>query len=439
MNIIRYIQGFFKILAGEKILKLSLEENSKFTVKTILNKEKINENIKKIKIKVKNGEKIKVAFLMMYSSAIQDLGLFELMLKSNIFQPYLIINPDVLRSQENMISTYKHTKDEIIKKYGENNVLDGYIIDTGHFNDYSDNFDMMITNMPYDLMAHDFFKIKYWAGKSIPIIYISYFYMGRCHVTVSNLKSAEFSLFWKFFAENNFVKKLSEKFQIIKGTNVVVTGYPKFDEFNKIEKKQRERKRVIIAPHHTIFNSSIDVGGFLEYYDLLLELPQKYPNIDFVFRPHPLLIQNLKKPSFWGETKTELYLSKLLSSPNITYSTEGNYYDLFVNSDALIHDCGSFMAEYLCTGHPCAYYMRSSVNMSKAWTKFGRQCLDLHYKLKHKSDFYKFLDDVVIRGNDTKKEERNTFAQKEILINYPNVTKTIFEYLQNELEIRVEG
>lgn len=376
---------------------------------------------------------MRVAFLHMYITSCQNITIFEKMLEDENFDPFFIVNPDVYRSKENFDFQYQRTLLQLREKYGAERVLEGYDYENNEYIDYTDSFDVMTTNNPYDAMAHPYFQIKYWADKYIPIFYISYFYMGRCNVSVDNLKMPEFNMFWKIFSENNSVKQLAGKYQKIKGKNIVVSGYPKLDGLANITPQLRKRKCVIIAPHHTIFDSDTQCGGFLEYSDDLLALPEKYPDIDFVFRPHPLLIQNLKKQEFWGEEKTEKYLGKILSFQNVRYSQEGDYCKLFVNSDALIHDCGSFMAEYLCTNHPCAYYLRSTLNISKTWTSFGKKCLDAHYLIKEATDFYKFIDNVVIANNDTKKDMRNKFAQKEIMINYPNATNTIYEYICKEL------
>ena len=45
--------------------------------------------------------------------------------------------------------------------------------------------------------------------------------------------------------------------------------------------------------------------------------------------------------NLWNNTP-ESYLAKIAAIPNMTYAD--NYLELFVQSDALIHDCGSYTA-----------------------------------------------------------------------------------------------
>lgn len=71
------------------------------------------------------------------------------------------------------------------------------------------------------------------------------------------------------------------------------------DKLASIEYKNKTRKQILLCPHHTINTKELDLSNFLTYSDLFLELPQLYPDVDFIFRPHPLLKYNLTK--YWGE------------------------------------------------------------------------------------------------------------------------------------------
>ena len=223
------------------------------------------------------------------------------------------------------------------------------------------------------------------------------------------------------------------RFKKLRGYNIEVAGYPKLDKLAEIQPKERKNKTIIIAPHHLIGNTDTDIGCFLQCADFLLELPKKYSHINFIFRPHPMLETNLKKEEYWGEEKTTEYFKKMSEYKNVEMSLEGDYLEAFANSDALIHDCGSYAAEYLYTGKPCAYLLRESVNQKKTHTPFGMKCINAHYVLKTEKDIINFIEEVVIKGNDTKEKSRNNFAKNEVMFNYPNSTEYIFEYLKKKL------
>jgi hypothetical protein len=58
----------------------------------------------------------------------------------------------------------------------------------------------------------------------------------------------------------------------------------------------------------------------------------------------------LEQDPNWGSEKTTAYYDKWDNLDNGQFKS-GDYVDL-LTSDALIHDCGSFMAEYLVVGKP---------------------------------------------------------------------------------------
>lgn len=124
---------------------------------------------------------------------------------------------------------------------------------------------------------------------------------------------------WKLFLPNKFDMETYEESEDNKG-NAMVIGYPKMDGLRKDEKRQRERKKIMVCPHHTILdNADISLSNFLRYYEIFLELPELYPNIDFVFRPHPLLKKQLIINGVWREAEVDEYFEKISQKENIEY------------------------------------------------------------------------------------------------------------------------
>lgn len=386
-----------------------------------------------IRFKVQRGERIRVAFLQMYASDIQNLCIFEKMLTSRDFDPYIIINPDVMRSQDNLVTVVNRAYTESVAKYGEERVLLGYDVDSQVATDYTEQFDMAFTNNPYENMAHDYFKIEYWAKRGIPMLYIPYFYMGRCFVSMDNLRMESFNYFWKVFVENEYVIKQAKQYELVKGSNLVLSGYPKLDALYFIEERPRNRKRVIIAPHHLISDNELHAGGFRQYADDLLSLPLRFPNVDFVFRPHPLLFEALK--DYWTEDQIETWKKTFFANANVEYSCGGDYLNLFKNSDALMHDCGSYTSEYFYTGKPCAYIYKQGTDYSKAHSEFGTKCRNLHYAIHTLEDWNAFIKNVVMADEDVLKEQREVFAHESVMINYPKASEFIYNHIKKYIEL----
>jgi CDP-glycerol glycerophosphotransferase (TagB/SpsB family) len=295
--------------------------------------------------------------------------------------------------------------------------------------------DIVVFSSPYDGMTHKYFQVKYLRDKALSI-FINYFYLGKLKQEIEVVKSKEYSLFWKVFLENDNAKRIVAQHSRSGGKNTFVSGYCKMDKMKDAEViNDRKRKKIIISPHHTVrnINKIIAISNFEIYSDLFLKLPKIYPDIDFVFRPHPLLFFYLSKDDVWGEKKVKNYLSDLQSNTNLVYDTAGNYFDSFVNSDALIHDCGSFLAEYFYTDKPQCYMLREDKKLEDNFMPEGIEMLDFTYKVMNEKDILKFIDDVVISNSDPLKESRLKFAKEKIRINYPSASREIINYIKNEL------
>lgn len=195
---------------------------------------------------------------------------------------------------------------------------------------------------------------------------------------------------------------------------------------------------VILAPHHTIsteYNPLLNISNFLRFSDFFLELFEAYPQIHFIFRPHPLLHLALKDPRFWGEEKTEQYFKRVQQFPNVTYQEGGDYFETFVQSDGIIHDCASFLCEYLFTDHPACYMLKNKESIPEQFDVLGQKTLEHYYQAFTKEDILYFLDHVILQKEDSKKEARLQFAKEHLKINYPHASDFILKNLKESLGV----
>ena len=96
---------------------------------------------------------------------------------------------------------------------------------------------------------------------------------------------------WRFFADTRASYKRVLADAEFNGYNTVFTGYPKLDDYKEIVKRENDagrRKKVIYAPHHSLGVSN-NLATFDLYKDKFLALVKKYPEIDFVLKPHTRL------------------------------------------------------------------------------------------------------------------------------------------------------
>ena len=168
------------------------------------------------------------------------------------------------------------------------------------------------------------------------------------------------------------------------------------------------KKKVIFAPHHSIDNPKYP-SVFLEVCEEMLKVAEKYSkDIQFVFKPHQVL--KFKLQQLWGVEKTEEYYKRWDALENTQLVSDG-YVDLFLTSDAMIHDCGSFTTEYLFTQKP-VMYMCSGSDMTDKFNEFGIHSFNCHYQGRSSDDIERFLQEVVIEGNDPMRPKREQFFEE---------------------------
>jgi len=225
----------------------------------------------------------------------------------------------------------------------------------------------------------------------------------------------------QFFVENEIMVKTISPHLKNKGRNLVITGTTVMDELLKPMMKydnpwrnvDSKKKKIIWAPHFSIKEGTswVNFSSFCEICYVMIEFAKKYADkVDFAFKPHPLLYSTLIQE--WGIEKTDKYYQVWKDMPNTQY-VDGGYMGLFSNSDALIHDCGSFMMEYLYMHKPVCYTLVRS-NKLFGLNEFAQSALNVHVQAYNPNMIEDFIIDV-IEGKDRLKKEREDFYRSSLL------------------------
>lgn len=375
------------------------------------------------------GEKIRVGFSVIFDSVFPLQHVFELMRADSMFDPFLIAIPDIARSTEHMLSTYIRTCASLEAQYPDARLVRTFSPkDSTLITDIVSLCDLYCPANPYDAMLPPPYRHAAFQKRSIPIFY-TYYGTPISKAFIQYIRdNTFFADFWRFYAQ---AQVEADKLGM---DNIRLSGIAKLDKMADIPIEPRQRKRIIIAPHHTIFpgGNIIAFGHFLHYADLLLRLPELFPQVDFVFRPHPLLKQNLQNPAAWGPEKTDAWFSAMAGHRNVELQEGGDYLTTFVNSDALIHDCGSFIVEYLFTDHPCCYMWDTRTDVFEQFSELGRECLEVHTIAKTEGQILDFITEVVIGGHDALKEKRAKVSAR-LKYNYPHCSQYILDDIRNEI------
>lgn len=383
-------------------------------------------------------KQLNVVFLVLYSSVWKYDSVYKAMLRDKRFNPIVLICPVIDRGYEHMIETLHSTK-ELFRNKGINAIC-AFDEQTGKHTD--------VEELKPDILFYSF----QWSNhvESRYNVYSLRKYL-KCYVNYSyknvpyewSIASPVQGLMWLYFSECDDNKKLAQSYHKREFQNIRVVGYPIYDEYENLDAKgynwknaSKTYKRVIWAPHHTIDGNDglIKLSTFLVYAQEMLDIAEKYKNsVQFVFKPHPQLKPALYEHKDWGKKRTDDYYELWKSGVN-TNICESDYMDLFKSSDAMIHDCGSFIIEYLYTQKPVLYL--SNYNRLSQCNEVGRKAYGCHYKGICKDDIINFIEHVVLADEDCLIKKRQEF-HKTILLP-PNgiyVAENIIKCITDSLKI----
>lgn len=344
-------------------------------------------------------------------------SIYRSMLENQQFEPIILVCPIVNQGYENMIDKMEHCYTMFQKKGYR--VIKSYNVEKKIYIDLKSlSPDIIIYTNPYKGLIDSRYYITNF--NNYLTVYIPYYINGTTNNGYAYNQLLH-NLTWRYYVESPIHKKLAEKYSLAKGKNVIVTGYPGIEEFidetyypsDDWKVKDRSIKRIIWAPHQTIeIAGDVNYSCFLTYCDFMLEMARKYRNkIQIAFKPHPLLKGRLYAK--WGKEQTDKYYS-MWSSMDNTFISDSDYHDLFLTSDAMIHDCGSFTIEYLYLNKPVMRLM-NSIEPKTMFGEFGLACINMHYLAYSEQEVEGFIVNV-INGTDPMEHERKKFVNGNLML-----------------------
>lgn len=380
----------------------------------------------------KTNKPVRFGFYVVLSSMFQWRRVFELMMKDVRFDPFIVVVPRIGWQLGDMEATVEKTYSALAAEFGERYVFRGYY--DGVFENHLEECDACAMMNLYSGLAERRFEVLHFAMHGVPVFGSCYFYDHGTAQSKEYYGMRSLKFVRKFFCSNISERNKFIKYQKLQSITdrVELSGSPKSDAivYEKDVRKTSVRKIILVAPHHSVIptiDSGLCLGNFLRYKDYFLSLPKRYPAVDWIFRPHPHLRLNLVKNLGWSEKQWDDYINSFISNSNAVYEDDGPYYDSFGKSDAIIHDCGSFLPEYFYTGKPICYMLASEVAKKAQFDEWGQALIDHTYQAYAESDIAHFIEKVVLEGSDPMREARQKFAHESIMVNYPHASEYIVE------------
>ena len=384
--------------------------------------------------RLKSKKKIEIVFIATNLSMWKYQNLYEMLKKHPKFDVHILIAPFIDYDNQQQINDY-HT----LTHYFEENktpYLSTIKDDNSLINLRKEiNPDIIFYPQPYRRIVPPPFQYTRYLDKLL--CYYPYaFWTSQGEWSYNQ---GFHNVAWKLFYSTELHRKDAIHYSMNKGKNVEVVGYPNADNFligtykKRWKKQNTSKKRIIWAPHYTIFSGGyLYQSNFLQIAEFMIKLAQRYSDkIQFAFKPHPRLYTELCKHYDWGKEKTEAYYLQWESMEN-TQLESGEYVDLFMTSDAMIHDSGSFTVEYHYSKNPVMFITNNYEKHLEGKSDFGKLAMEQHYIGKNKEDIIHFIENVVLEGNDPMQLNREDFFNKYLL---PPNGKTV---AQNTMDVFVK-
>ena len=387
--------------------------------------------VKKARNKPKTG-KIRVLFIVNEIAKWKEQFLYEMMDKSEDFFPIVGISAWNNQSELNLSATEYKTVQENAEKFFDklgNRHVRTVTIEQGKwiYHDLSEfNPDIVFYTEQWGpcLKQHPYEVSRYALTCFLPY-YVPDFGIADidCYQQVERMV-------WTYFCLSEAWVKLyrnSLRF-VCYAAKFVATGHPALDYFLANQKRPFKEGYVIYAPHFSFYRPLHDGKYMIGTFDWngveILEYAERHPEIKWIFKPHPLLRRSILECGKMTKDEVDSYYERWNKIAQV--SLDGNYQELFLESRAMITDCGSFLPEYGSTGRPI-------IRMICAHNKHippaaPKKVYDTYYQVHNVEELLNAFKLVIEDGKDPKLEERME-AIREAGLYATNASRNIIDYI----------
>lgn len=356
----------------------------------------------RIRHKVSRGEKVKVLFIVDNTSKWKCQSLFEELAKKSVFEPMMGLSLRNFRDDEDACKKKLHEDRRFYEGLGnrcvnleENddlNPLEEIKPDIVFFQEpwgFDSGFLCVTEVSRHALTFYVPYSVEFDDAKCGR--YSMDFFHNRLFCNIAwNMEQARYmKRFIPFYNRSG---------------KIVGLGHPIFDQLNKGD--EEPEGYVIYAPHFSFplqeAERILTISTFLDTGVYILEYAKRHPEIKWLFKPHPLLRDELIKRGVWTEKMVNNYYSEWEKIGASCY--DGDYFKLFRKSKAMITDCSSFLLEFPATGNPLIRMVppENNANVRESVRPF----INTLYTTYDIVQLEAALDKVIVRGVDERREDR---------------------------------
>lgn len=368
-------------------------------------------------------KKLKVGFLVSEIAKWKGQSVYDFMACSPDFSPVMLILPTMHEiKHEANIDTLLESKLEYFHKNNMQAISIWDNVEKKMATPKSIGVDIVFYQQPWDTPPSCMEFSKYALSFYFP------YYMVNGFNLYLELKLELHKSVFRYIVQSEEQVKLYKKHvnPLQYAGKVVGLGHPITDKFYLNRDYQAKKQYVIYAPHFSFFCNRQKrfyySSTFLENGHLILDFAKKNPEIKWVFKPHPLLREELIECNVWTEDEVNHYYQEWEKIGIACY--DSNYLDLFLESKAMITDCSSFLTEFSCTGKPLIRLIPGDGHTLLPPNPVLKELYNTFYQSHNNEELITLLERIILKNEDPRKIDRlrcindlgitNTYAAKNI-------------------------
>ena len=231
-------------------------------------------------------------------------------------------------------------------------------------------FDYIFYQDPYNVHMPEKLRSDYLVDYC-KICYIPYGTTGS-NVFIEGSINRDFTRnVYLYFADSPEMRRLLErqyKRSVKLGVkHIMDLGYPAYDSI--IYKQINKVKKILWTPRWS-YDPVKGGSHFFEYKDHFILLKDKYPDISFVIRPHPMMFSNFIREGRMTEDEKSSFI-KQLHSKGIILSESASVMDDLVDTDILVSDFSSIIPMFF-FANISIVYCDAGIPMNDDYTEMAR-------------------------------------------------------------------
>lgn len=398
MNIKAVVKKFVPEKKLKKIRTIIYERNPVLDIRAVLYMQAVDRR------QVRNKDVIRVAFIVQMAEMWgTESPIYDAMRENPRFEPELIVIP-----------AYDWINQQVEIKYEDNYFLQNYpeairAYDKDRWINLAEKkYDYVFFQRPYDIYLPKGFKSTDIV-KFSKVCYIPYGYAGSDIFDAKNTEKRFFRNARLSFLESGYKADLLRKKYFFpaekKQHKVMNKGYPALVPYFSFPAASGI-KRVMWTPRWAFYRPSGVGTNFLKYKDTFLDIADRFPQYEFVFRPHPHMFGEMRKRQLMTEGEIDQFMAEL-KSRNIVYDRNTPVYESLKGTDLLITDYSSIIIQYFLTGRPIIY-CESTIKFNDSFQVMKKGL----YSVKSEGDLKTAVADI-LGGHDPLKGCRETIINTE--------------------------